>query len=372
MGRIFIGDIPIDYIPTDKDALITNNKEVDNLLSLGVGCIILTDVNTPIFAKTDMCCLISVKTSLYKTSLVIMQAVSLSSIMMQNRPVTFSDNIYLEEIERVLDNLPTNNFPVLNASGEILGIVSSGNIGSYNKKNVILIDHNEKDQSVNGIEHAKILEIIDHHRFSNIHTDEPLLIRAEPVGCSATIVYKMYKENNVRIEKSIAGLLLSAIISDTLAFASPTCTEDDQKIGLELARIAEINVEKFGTEILKASASLEGYSVKDILALDRKKFKFGSYTAYISQVNTYDYKSLHGMKEEIIASMEAFADNLNSDLVILLVTDIGLCSSELIACGREIAIVEELFGMKTGENSVFLPNVLSRKKQIVPILSGSK
>lgn len=368
-GRIFIGNISHGQDICDKDILITNQKNIENLLNIGFGCIILTDTQETLELINTKTCIITVNETLFKAVSLISQSISLSEVMVTESLETFSEDAYVEDIESSIRNSLKYNFPILNKNKEILGIVSLNNINSYNKKEVILMDHNEKNQTVNGIEFAKIIEIIDHHRFSDISTEEPLLIRAEPVGCTCTIVYKLYKENNVPVEKEIAGLLLSAILSDTLVFASPTCTQIDQELGLELADIAGIDIEKYGTELLRAGTSLDGYTVKEILGLDRKQFTFGKYNIYISQVNTYNYQSLHSRKEEILSTMSSFANDTSSDLVILVVTDINLNGSEVIACGREKSLMSMAFGMPNNENSIFLSNVLSRKKQIVPLIS---
>jgi manganese-dependent inorganic pyrophosphatase len=248
---------------------------------------------------------------------------------------------------------------------EVLTDVSSS---TSVKNKVILIDHNERNQSIRSLDSAEIIEIIDHHRFSDIHTNNPLFIRAEPVGCTATIVTKIYKENNIEIDKTTAGLLLSAILSDTLIFTSPTCTPIDKTLGLELAKISNIDYEAFGQEIFIASTNLDDVSAKEILAIDRKKFTFGEYTAFISQVNTMDYTTLHPRKESLLEELQSHATRNNSDLNILMVTDIPLGGSELLAVGTQKEVMTKIFKMPVDENSIYLPDVVSRKKQIVPLL----
>ena len=236
------------------------------------------------------------------------------------------------------------------------------------QKNIILIDHNERSQCLKGVENSRILEIIDHHRFSDLHTNEPLFIRAEPVGCTGTIIAKMYKENSIDFEYNIAGILLSAILSDTLIFTSPTCTEIDKVIGAELAKITNIDCDEYGNEMFKASTNLDDFSCDEILAIDRKKFSFGEYTAFISQVNTMDYKSLHSRKEELILYMEKHATKNNSDLNLLMVTDIPLGGSEIIAVGHQKKVAQNMFNMNEKENSIYVSGLVSRKKQVVPLL----
>lgn len=250
-----------------------------------------------------------------------------------------------------------------------MGIISRRHLIEYKRKQVILIDHNEKSQSVEGLEQAQIIEVIDHHRVADIQTTSPLYIRAEPVGCTATIVYKMYVENNVKIRKQTAGLMLGAILSDTLMFSSPTSTAADKAAADKLAKIAEVDVDSFGQKMFSVSTSLQGSTPEEILAIDRKQFSFGKYLAFISQVNTLDFHSIENIKQELLDSMNRFREEKNCDLVILMVTDIVQRGSELLVVGRAKELTARAFNLKFDENSIFLPGAVSRKKQIVPKLT---
>jgi manganese-dependent inorganic pyrophosphatase len=242
---------------------------------------------------------------------------------------------------------------------ELLKPITNQNLGESCQKKiqVILVDHNEKNQSLTGIDHTEIIEIIDHHRFAGLYTNEPIFIRAEPIGSTCTIVAKMYKENNIEIEKNIAGLMLSAILSDTLIFTSPTCTDTDKAIGIELAAIAGVNYQDFGDQLFEASTNLDDLTPKEILAIDRKSFTFEDNKAVISQVNTMDYKKFHHQKETLVEAMEKHASTNNIQLSIIIVT------------GAKKDILQKLFDAPINENSIYLDGVVSRKKQIVPLLS---
>lgn len=234
---------------------------------------------------------------------------------------------------------------------------------------VILVDHNEFQQSADGIEEVQITEVIDHHRVANFQTADPVYFRAEPVGCTATILNKLYKENNVDIPANIAGLMLSAIISDTLLFKSPTCTEQDVKAGEELAAIANVDTAEYGLAMLKAGADLSDKSLEDLLSLDAKGFEFGEYKATVAQVNAVDIEDILGRQEELENLLNKnIADN-GLDLFFFVVTDILNNDSTAVAAGQVAEEAAKAFGATIVNGRISLPGVVSRKKQIVPVLT---
>lgn len=237
-------------------------------------------------------------------------------------------------------------------------------------KKVILVDHNERQQSADDIEQVQILEVIDHHRIANFETSDPLYYRAEPVGCTATILNKLYKENNVEIPKEIAGLMLSAIISDSLLFKSPTCTEVDVMAAHELAEIAGVDAEKYGLEMLKAGADLSDKSVDQLISLDAKEFQMGGSKVVIAQVNAVDIQDVFSRQDEFEAALNKEIANKNLDLYLFVVTDILNNDSTAIALGKSADAVEEAYGVSLENNKAFLSGVVSRKKQIVPVLTN--
>jgi manganese-dependent inorganic pyrophosphatase len=234
---------------------------------------------------------------------------------------------------------------------------------------VILVDHNERQQSVSDIEDVRVLEVIDHHRIANFETSDPLYYRAEPVGCTATILNKMYKENGVSISKEIAGLMLSAIISDSLLFKSPTCTEQDIAAARELAEIAGVDPEVYGLDMLKAGADLSDKTVAELISLDAKEFSMGNYKVEIAQVNAVDPNDVLIHKEEIEALISAVIAEKELDLFIFVVTDILINDSVALALGRETRAVEQAYDVKLVDNTAVLKGVVSRKKQIVPVIT---
>lgn len=234
---------------------------------------------------------------------------------------------------------------------------------------VILVDHNERQQSADGIEQVKVTEVIDHHRIANFETSDPLYYRAEPVGCTATILNKIFKENNVEVPSDIAGLMLSAIVSDTLLFKSPTCTEEDVKAGKELAEIAGVNLDEYGLAMLKAGADLSGKSLEDLLSLDAKEFTFGEVKSVVAQVNAVDVNDVLNRKDELVSLLNQNLKNNGLDLFFFVVTDILNNDSTAVVVGNAAEAAAKAFGKTLVNDLVDLPGVVSRKKQIVPVLT---
>ena len=234
---------------------------------------------------------------------------------------------------------------------------------------VILVDHNERQQSADDIDSVRVLEVIDHHRIANFETSDPLYYRAEPVGCTATILNKLYKENGVAIEKETAGLMLSAIISDSLLFKSPTCTQEDIDAAKELAEIAGVDANTYGLDMLKAGADLSDKSVEQLISLDAKEFQMGSSKVEIAQVNAVDTNDVLVHKAEIEAALSSLVSEKGLDLFLFVVTDILTNDSVAVAIGNETSKVEQAFNVTLDNNQATLKGVVSRKKQIVPVLT---
>ena len=234
---------------------------------------------------------------------------------------------------------------------------------------VILVDHNEFQQSADGIEEVQITEVIDHHRIANFQTADPLYFRAEPVGCTATILNKLFKEHGVEVPANIAGLMLSAIVSDTLLFKSPTCTEQDVKAGAELAEIAGVDAAEYGLAMLKAGADLSDKSLEDLLSLDAKGFEFGAVKATVAQVNAVDIEDVLGRQEELMTLLNTNVADNGLDLFFFVVTDILNNDSTAVAAGSAAEAAATAFGAQIVDGRIALPGVVSRKKQIVPVLT---
>ncbi|MFF2090449.1 manganese-dependent inorganic pyrophosphatase [Paenibacillus sp. NPDC058174] len=235
--------------------------------------------------------------------------------------------------------------------------------------NVILVDHNERQQSVSDIDKVRVAEVIDHHRIANFETAQPLYFRAEPVGCTATILNKLYKENGVAITKEIAGLMLSAIISDSLLFKSPTCTEQDVAAANELAAIAGVDAEVYGLEMLKAGADLRDKTIEQLISLDAKEFSMGSYKVEIAQVNAVDTNDVLVRQAELEQALNGIIAAKGLDLFVFVVTDILNSDSVALSLGSKASAVEKAYNVTLADNKAVLKGVVSRKSQIVPVLT---
>jgi len=233
----------------------------------------------------------------------------------------------------------------------------------------ILVDHNEFQQSVDNIRDVKIVEVVDHHRVANFETADPLYFRVEPVGCTATILMKLYKESDVEISKTMAGLMLSAIISDSLLFKSPTCTEEDVAAAKELSEIAGVDAENYGLDMLKAGTDVSDKSIAELLAMDAKEFTMGNSKVEIAQINAVDIDSVYAKQEEFEAEIGRTIEAKGLDLFLLAVTDIVNSNSDALALGKSSGNVEKAFNVKLDNNRAFLEGVVSRKKQLVTKLT---
>ena len=271
-----------------------------------------------------------------------------------------------KEVEAVrLGNLNKETEYVLN----YLGITPPKMIEKIEDgQEVILVDHNEFSQSVENIENAKVKMVVDHHRICDFQTSEPLYYRAEPVGCTCTILYKLYKENNVEIDKKIASLMMSAIISDTLLLKSPTKTVEDENAVKELEKISGLNAQVYGLDMLKAGTDLSGFTADELISLDCKVCALKDKNAKVAQVNTADINDMMNRKEEIEQAINADIEKNNLDLFVFAITDIINSNSQAIVLGKNTDIFERGFNKKLEENTAFLPGVVSRKKQILPVL----
>ena len=237
------------------------------------------------------------------------------------------------------------------------------------KQAVMLVDHNEPAQSVDGLDKAELLEIVDHHRLGGLNTANPIFVHIEPVGCTATIITKMFDCQKVELPKKIAGLLLSAIVSDTVLSKSPTCTEQDKAAAEKLAVIAGVNLKEYGMAMLKAGADLGDLTPAQIAKTDSKPFSFGKYKAIVAQISVMDTADILAKKAELVAAMQELCQNEGYDMSLLMVTDIMEESTELVFVGEPKQLIADAFGKDASGDSIYLPGVMSRKKQIVPQLT---
>ncbi|WP_291652276.1 putative manganese-dependent inorganic diphosphatase [Clostridium sp.] len=366
-----------DHIEAGDIAIVGDREEVqDALLDLNISLLIITGSHTPTNkiiekAKKSNISVITTPHDSFTASRLIVQSIPVGYVMIKDKLVTFSTDELVEDVKKVMIDTRYRSYPVISENGKVLGTVSRYHLISNYKKKIIQVDHNERSQSVDGLEEAEILEIIDHHRVADIQTSGPLYFRSEPIGSTSTIVGKCFFENGIRPSKQAAGLLCGAIISDTLLFRSPTCTPQDKSICLKLAEIAGINVEEFAKEMFKAGTSLKGKTVEQIFNQDFKPFGIEDTRVGIAQVNTMDIEGFMPLKDEMLAYMNTKAKEAKLDMVMLLLTDILNEGSQILVAGDRPEIVEKAFNVTLQDSTAFLDGVLSRKKQVVPPITAA-
>ncbi|MFR5856751.1 MAG: putative manganese-dependent inorganic diphosphatase [Bacilli bacterium] len=289
----------------------------------------------------------------------------IKSINLNRNPVTVNNEDYYTDFKNMAHRVNHSNYPVVNNKGECLGLIKLTGPNDYEKQKVILIDHNNFAQSVDGLDEADILEIIDHHNLGAMGTSLPINFRSKPVGCTSTMIYEMYKEAKVTIPRDMAGLMLSAILSDTLLLTSPTTTEDDRFAAVKLASIAKVDIDKYGIEMLKAASSIEGKTVEELIKTDFKSYVVGDKLLGISQVMTMDIDAIENNKEKYIAKLNEMV-SLNYTIVTIFITDIIRNGSYVLYNDAAANIIKDSFGLKSIHQGMFLPKIVSRKKQIQP------
>ena len=300
------------------------------------------------------------------------QSIPVRFFMTRENLVTFHIRDFVDDVKEVMARKRFRDFPVLGNQGKFVGLVSRRRLLNVKKKQVILVDHNEKNQAVDGVEEADVLEIIDHHRLSSIETMGPVYFRNQPVGCTATIVYQMYEENGIAVDAVNAALLCSAIISDTLMFRSPTCTPLDEVTARKLAEIASINIEELAQEMFNAGSNLKGKSAEEILFLDFKQFTVNDTMFGVGQVNSMSAEELKEIKERVLPHMEKARKNHGLNMIFFMLTNIITESSELICCGAEAREkIISAYDLQDDAEILMLKGVVSRKKQLVPTLVGA-
>ncbi len=320
-------------------------------------------------AKLKGCSIISTPFDSFTTARLIVQSIPISYVMTTSNIISFKSFDYVEDVKDVMLKTRYRSYPVVDEEGKVIGGISRYHLISALKKKLILVDHNEKSQTVEGLEDAEITEIIDHHRLADIQTGSPIYFRNEPVGSSSTIVASIFFENGIRPSKEAAGLLCGAIISDTLMFRSPTTTQKDREIVKRLSEICDIVPENFAAELFKAGTSLEGKSCSEIFYQDYKTFSLSNFKIGVAQVNTMDIDGFMPMKPEMLELMNKKADSENFNFLLLLLTDILKGGSELIAAGQDKEVVAKAFDVTLIDNCAYAEGILSRKKQVIPPLT---
>jgi len=322
-------------------------------------------------AKENGTLIISTPFDSFTASRLITQSIPISYVMTKDNIISFSTDDFVDEIKDVMLETRYRSYPVVDLKNKVIGTISRYHLISQNRKKVILVDHNERTQSVHGLEDAEVLEIIDHHRIADIQTGNPIYFRNEPVGSTSTIVASIFFENGIRPSKKVAGLLCAAIISDTLLFMSPTSTNVDQIMLKRLSEIACIDVDSFAKEMFKAGTSLKGRTVGEIFHQDFKSFMLNGLKIGVSQISTMDLEGFSEMKNDMLNLMDKKALENSFDLLIFMLTDILKGGSELLIAGEEKEIVSRAFNIKLNAPSIYLPGILSRKKQVIPPITSA-
>mgnify|MGYP002586810604 CR=1 FL=1 len=369
-------DTMSEHIEEGDIAIVGDREEAQAaLINLNVSLMIVTGGYAPSekiisLAKEHGVTIIVTQHDSFTASRLIVQSIPVGYVMVKENIVSFTTDDLVDDIKGIMSETRFRSYPVLDQNGRVVGTVSRYHLISNHKKKVIQVDHNERGQSVDGLDEAEILEIIDHHRVADIQTNNPIYFRNEPLGSTSSIVAKCFFENGIRPSKKAAGLLMGALISDTLLFRSPTCTEQDKHICKRLAEIAGVNdVEAFAKEMFKAGTSLQGKTVEQIFNQDFKPFTIGEVKIGVAQVNTMDIEGFMPLKEDMLKYMERKAEENSFSMVMLLLTDILNEGSQILVAGRMPEIVEKTFSVTLEASTAFLPGVLSRKKQVVPPLT---
>jgi len=372
-SQTFIEKAPLN----ESDILIVGDryKVIKYGIESKISLIVLTnnvDLDQELYelAKENQVSIISSNYDTYNTCNQIALSNYVKTLLVNLNPAVVHDLDYLTDFLATGTKLGFTNYPILNKKNECLGLIRITDVANFDKKDVILVDHNNLEQSVPGIDEANIVEIIDHHNLGAIGTSIPINFRSMPVGCTCTILYKLYKEYNVAIPKNIAGLMLSAILSDTLILKSPTTTSIDKEAVEELSKICDEDYQEYGYSMLKAGSSVEGMSLEDIIYQDFKSYKVGTESLGISQVVTMDFDS---MKK----NLQSYVDKLNEiakgdySTVTLFITDIIKNGSYVLFNESAKHIIEDSFGIDDIEEGAFIKDLVSRKKQMLPKIMES-
>lgn len=381
-GKVLIAaanpDLMENYIE-ENDLVILGNRYESQLcaIEMKAGCIVVCDdaqisLTIQKIAEDKGCTLIRTPHDTYTAARLINQSMPISYFMTRDNIIKFKTADYVDDIIGIMAKKRHRDFPIIDKKNRYVGMISRRNLLNAGKKKVILVDHNEKTQAVDGIEGTEILEIIDHHRLATMETMTPVFFRNQPLGCTATIIYQLYVERNQEIPKKIAGLLCAAIISDTLMYRSPTCTAFDKMAAEELSKIADINIEEFANEMFSAGSDLKKKSPEEIFYQDFKKFSADGVNFGVGQINSMNEKDLAAIKKKLIPYLEKAYKEHGVEMVFFMLTNIMNESTELMFLGNNSKeLIEEAFEVKVEKDFVVIPGMVSRKKQFLPaIMAG--
>ena len=370
-SKTFIENIKL----TNKDILIVGDRYRIQEYAVNSSIKLLILVNNGTLpnelleiAKKNKINVISTPYNSFKCSNQVRLSNIVKRININETPISFDILDYRNDFIDITNKYGHTNYPIIDKKNNCLGMVRLVDINTFQKQKVILVDHNQAAQSVDGIEEAEIIEIVDHHNLSTLMTSKPINFRISPVGCTCTLLYKIYNESHVSIPKDIAGIMLSSIISDTLLFKSPTTTKEDIKVAKSLAEIAGLDVYKYGRKMFEASTSVANMSVEEIIHSDMKTFKFDKINMVIGQTNTMDFSEISKKAPEIVSSLNSICNIGNANIALLFVTDIIKNGSYLFFNENSKELLEEAYGVEKIQQGYYLDGVVSRKKQMLPPL----
>ncbi len=381
-GRIVVGAGSPEQMGkaiSKGDIVILANRAEGQLtaIEMDAACIVVcvgSEVSRAIctLAEEKGCIILRTDYDTYAAGQMIPQAAPIRHFMVSEDLLTFTVDSPVEDVSRVMASVRHRYFPVLDRNGAYLGVVSRRNLMNLHKKQLILVDHNEKSQAAEGLDEAEVLEIIDHHRINALVTDGPVYFRNVPVGCTCTIVYQMYQENDVPIDPSTAGLMLSAILSDTLMFRSPTCTPADQSAARALAGLAGVDLEEYADAMFEAGGDVTGKTAEEIFNGDFKVFSSGDVRFGVGQGSYMTEKNRRASEALVRPYLETALNKQRLDYVFYMFTDVRASATELIAAGDGAdEVLLRAFGAGAEDGMTVLPGVVSRKKQVIPALVGA-
>ena len=380
-GKVLIAaanpDLMEDYIE-EGDLVILGNRYESQLcaIEMNAGCIIVCEgakVSMTItkLAQEHGCVVISTPLDTFTAARLINQSMPIRYFMKSDNLTIFNVNEKTEDIREVMGQKRYRDFPIVDKDDNYVGMISRRNLLNLKRKQVIMVDHNEESQAVDGIEHAEILEIIDHHRLGSLETMAPVFFRNQPLGCTATIMYQMYQEKGVEIPRKIAGLLCAAIISDTLMFRSPTCTAVDKAAAEYLAQIAEVDIEDLAVDMFSAGSNLSARTADEIFFQDFKRFSVGNVEFGVGQINSMNAIELGEIREKIVPYISTALKESGLNMIFFMLTNIIRESTELLCCGANAdVLVKEAFQLPEDTDAYELKGLVSRKKQLIPALVG--
>ena len=373
------GDVTI-ALPQSRENLLFNSREtvvlcghqpdmIRRALEMNVNCLVLcqAELSEELRQLPTKTCIISTPFDAYRAARLIFQSIPIGRISGGQNLVCFHLEDRVDDVKEQMLKHRFSSYPILDENEKVVGVLSRYHLLRPRRKRVVLVDHNEAAQSVPGLEEAEILEIIDHHRLADIQTTNPIYVRNEPVGSTNTIIAGMFQDKGLMPSEKMAGMMAAAILSDTVMFKSPTCTERDIRTAERMARIANISLDELGREIF--SASLESKTVKDLLLSDYKEFHIAGHDLAVSQITCVDSPKMLERKEEFLAEMRALAEQKGFSMMILMLTDVLMEGTQIIYLGDD-EIIHQAFNVMPKDNTLFLPKVMSRKKQVIPMLSA--